>query len=145
MSLATVFFMSCFGYIGLRILLKMELTSLPFRSREARGQSRLDPLVIVRRDALNAVESSALQILEEGSPVDLGLREGHARAEHGPFAVLADADGHENGAVHNRAAVSNLLVSRIHDQIRRLAEISPDARPRAARRARPSLARPATT
>ena len=53
-------------HIGLRILLKMELTPLPFRSRKASGQCRLDSLVSVARDALDAVEAALLEFFEEG-------------------------------------------------------------------------------
>ena len=102
-------------HVGLRVLLKMKLASLPFRSREASGERGLDPFVVVRRDALNAVESTLMEFFEERSPVDFGFRQRDAPAQNGPFAVLADTDGDEDGAIDDGAPVSNLFAACIHD------------------------------
>ena len=98
------------------------ITAIAFQ--EPSRERRFDSLVIVRRDGLDAVESSLLELFAEGSPVDLGFRERDTRAEYGPFAVLANTDGDENGAFYNRTPAPNLFVARIHDQIRRLTQLS---------------------
>ena len=48
----------------------------------------------------------------------LGLAEHHAHAQDGAFAIRADADGDEHGAVHQQAAMAHLFVACVEDKVR---------------------------
>ena len=68
------------------------------------------------------VESALNQTLKKGAPVDFRLAEGDADAEERAFAVGADAQRHQHGAVAQLAVLADLFVAGIEDEIGKGAE-----------------------
>src|SRR5512135_1079281 len=72
-------------------------------------------------DEADATHAAVDQAVEEGSPVDFGFR-GIAGAEHAPSPVRPDADGGEQGGIADHAAVAQLLVAGVEEEIVDLAQ-----------------------
>ena len=51
------------------------------------------------------------------APMDFGLAEGGTDAEDGAFAIGADADGDERGAVAQEATVADFFITGVEDKI----------------------------
>jgi hypothetical protein len=67
--------------------------------------------VVIADHEFHAGEAAELEAGEELTPMDLGLAEGDADAEDGAFAVGADAEGDEDCAVDEMAAVTDFFVA----------------------------------
>jgi len=78
--------------------------------------------VVVADDEFHAGEATELEAGEELAPMDLGLAEGDADAEDGAFAVGADAEGDEDCTVDEMAAVTDLFVACVEEDVGGLAE-----------------------
>ena len=104
--------------VGLGVLLEMELAALPWDGREDGVAGGGHAGVGIADDEAGAVEAPGDQRGEEVAPVDFGLAEGDADAEDGAFAIGADADGDEHGAVAQEAAVAHFFIAGIEDEVR---------------------------
>lgn len=104
--------------VSLGVLLEMELAALPGH----RGKDGLacggHAWMGVADDELGAAQAACDQRREELAPMSLRFTQRHADAQDGAFAICADADGDEHGAVHQQAAMAHLLVAGIEDEIR---------------------------
>lgn len=58
-----------------------------------------------------------LEADQEGPPMNFGLAEGHAAPEEGAFAVGPDAQGNQDGAVEDQAALADFFVAGIQKDI----------------------------
>jgi hypothetical protein len=103
--------------IGLGVLLEMELAALPRDRRKDGGAGGLEAAVVVADDELDAAEAALSEALKEGSPVNFGFAQGDTDAEEGAFAVGADAQGDEDGAVAELAVLADFFVAGIQDEI----------------------------
>lgn len=106
------------GDEGLGVLLKVKLAALPGDGGKDGGSGGGETGMGVTDDVGKAVKAARLERGKEGAPMDLGLTESDADAEDRPFAIKADADGNEDGAVEKLAALANLLVTGIKDEVR---------------------------
>ena len=61
--------------------------------------------------------AAADQAVEEGAPVDFGFRGIAGDAEHAPSPVRPDADGGEQGGIADHAALAQLLVAGVEQEI----------------------------
>ena len=95
----------------------MELAPLPGDGREDRGAGRPEAGMVITDEELDAGETAELKAGEELAPVDLGLAEGDADTEDGLLAVGADGHGDEDGAIDEMAAVADLFVAGVDEDI----------------------------
>jgi len=105
------------GDVSLGVLLEMELAALPRDGGEDGSTGGRESAMGVADDEGETVKASGLERGKEGTPVDLRFAERSADAEDGSLSVGADPDGDENGAVQELAALADLFVSGIQDQI----------------------------
>jgi len=103
--------------IGLGVLLEVELAALPGDSGKDRGARGAQTGMIVANDVGDALEVALLQIEEESPPVGFGLAEGHTEAENRALALGIDAQGDEDGAIDQTAAVADFFVTCVEDEI----------------------------
>jgi len=73
--------------------------------------------MVVADDELDAAHAAVHEVVQEIAPVDLGLGQRGRHAQQAPPAVRADADGRQDGRVADDAAVADLLVPGIEDQV----------------------------
>lgn len=84
----------------------------------AQGKGCMKALVNITVRELDAMQPPIMQRGQALAPVDLRLREAHARAQYSPLVVLVNADGRQEGAVPHRAAVVHILVARVvHEKL----------------------------
>ena len=95
----------------------MELAALPGDGREDGGTGGGQSAVVVADDEAQAMKATGLEGGKEGAPVRFGFAEGDADAEDGAFAIGADPQGHQDGAVEQLAAVADLFVAGVEDQV----------------------------
>jgi hypothetical protein len=62
---------------------------------------------------------AGLEALQERAPMDFGFAEGHGDTQDLAFAIRADAQGNEHGAVQQLAALADFFVAGVDDQIRK--------------------------
>ena len=79
----------------------MELAALPGHGGEDGGAGGAQAGVVIADRQLDAVQAALLQAAEEGAPMDLGFAQGDADAQDGAFAIRADAQGDEDGAIQH--------------------------------------------
>lgn len=103
--------------VSLSVLLKMKLTPLPRNRRKHSSAGRPKSFMIIADDVGDALKASLLEAGEELPPMGLCLAESCADTEDGAFTVLIDAEGNEDGAVDEAAAVADLFVACIQDEI----------------------------
>ncbi len=72
----------------------------------------------VAHDQLDAMEAAGGERPQELSPVDLRLGELDAHAQDRSLAIEANANGHQHGAIDDRAAVADFLVTGVEDHER---------------------------
>lgn len=108
--------------MGLGVLLEMELATLPGHGGKDRRAGGLETGVIVAGDVGNAAQAALQEALEEGAPVDLRFAQGDADAQEGTFAIDTNPHGDQDGAVEQLAALTNLFVAGIQEQIGKVAE-----------------------
>jgi len=104
------------------VLCEVELAPLPGHRRQDGFSCGLEPGVVVAGDEADAAHAALDQAVEELSPVDLGLADRHRRTEHAAPAVGVDADGGQQGHVDDHAAVADLLVAGVEDEVRHVAQ-----------------------
>ncbi len=73
--------------------------------------------MVITDEEFDAGETAGLKAGEELAPVNLGLAQGDADAENGALALGADPQGDEDGAIDEMAAVANLFVAGIDEDI----------------------------
>jgi hypothetical protein len=66
---------------------------------------------------LEGGEAAFLEALEEVAPVDLSFAQGDADPEDGAFAIGADAEGDEHGAIEHAAAMPDFFVAGIEQDV----------------------------
>lgn len=71
-----------FGNISLGMLLKMELTTLPFDAGKNASNGRLDPLMSIGSNGIGDPAASLLERREKVSPMDFRLAESGRNAQH---------------------------------------------------------------
>jgi len=103
--------------VGLGVLLEMELAALPRDGRKDGTTGSREPDVGIADDQADAVKAAGLERGEEVAPMDLGLAEGNADTEDRAFAIGADPDGDEDGAIDKLTAVADFFVTGIEDDI----------------------------
>ena len=104
------------------VLREVELAALPDGTGQDGAAGGLQPGMVVADDEADAAHAAVDQAVEEGSPVDFGFR-GIARdAEHAPSPVRPDADGGEQGGIADHAALAQLLVAGVEQEIVDLAQ-----------------------
>ena len=105
------------GDVSLGVLLEMELAALPRDGGEDGSTGGRESAMGIADDEGEAVKASGLKRGEEGAPVDFRFTESSTDTEDGSFSIGADSDGDENGAVQELAALADLFVSGVQDQI----------------------------
>gem|GEM_PF-1481273 len=95
----------------------MELASLPGNGGEDGSTGGREAAMGIANDEGESVEASGLKRCEKGAPVSFRFAERSTDAQDGALSVGADSDGDENGTVQELAALANLFVSGIQDQI----------------------------
>jgi site-specific DNA recombinase len=100
----------------------VELAPLPRHAGQPGVQRRLEPGVGVADHELDPVQPPGVERPQEVPPVGLGLRERDAHAEDRSLALRVDPDGDQDGAGAHLAAMPDVLVPRIQDQVGRLAD-----------------------
>jgi hypothetical protein len=100
----------------------MELAALPGSGTEHGAAGGTQTGMIVGDDELHTAHAACDQVVEEATPVDLGLRQGDADAEHPSPFVGADTDCREDGCVAHDASCAHLLVAGVEDQVADLTE-----------------------
>lgn len=78
--------------------------------------------MVVGDDIFHPAQAPRLQALQEGAPVDLGLRQGHRDAQRPAPRVRADTDGRKHGRIALHATDAHLLVAGIEEEIADLPE-----------------------
>src|SRR5512144_2042708 len=96
---------------------EVELAALPDGTRQDGAAGGLQPSMVVTDDEADAAHAAVDQVVEEGSPVDFGFRRIAGDAEHAPSPVRSDADGGEQGGIADHAAVAQLLVAGVEQEI----------------------------
>ena len=109
------------------VLREVELAALPDGTGQDGAAGGLQPGMVVTDDEADAADAAVDQAVEEGSPVDFGFRWIAGDAEHAPSPVRSDADGGEQGGIADHAAVTQLLVAGIEQEIVDLAQRPADA------------------
>ena len=104
------------------VLREVELTALPDRAGQDGAASGLQPSMVVTDDEADAAHAAVDQAVEEGAPVDFGFRGIAGDAEHAPSPVRSDADGGEQGGIADHAALAQLLVAGVEQEIVDLAQ-----------------------
>ena len=97
--------------VGLGVLLEMELAALPGDAGEHGLPGGPKALVGITDEQPGGVEAALLEAGQEGAPMDLGLTEGDADAQHRAFAIGAHADGDEHGAVQHLPALADFFIA----------------------------------
>ena len=100
----------------------VELAPLPRHARQTGVQGGLETGVGVADDQLDPVHPPAGQRGEEVPPVDLGLGERDAHPEDRPLTLRVDPDGDQDRTRADLAAVADVLVAGVQDQVGRLAD-----------------------
>ena len=108
--------------VGLGVLLEMELAALPGHGGKDRRAGGFESGVIVAGDVGDAAQAAPQEALEEGAPVNFGFAEGDTDAEQNAFAISADAQGEEDGAIKQLAVLPDLFVAGIQEEIGKRAE-----------------------
>ena len=104
------------------VLGEVELATLPNGAGQDGAAGGLQPGMVVTDDEADAADAAVDQAVEEGSPVDFGFRWIAGDAEHAPSPVRSDADGGEQGGIADHAAVTQLLVAGVEEEIVDLAQ-----------------------
>ena len=73
--------------------------------------------MIITDEQQRGVEAALLEAGQKGAPMDLGFAEGDADAQDGAFAIGADAQGDEHGAIEHLAAQADFFVPRVEEDI----------------------------
>src|SRR5512144_1096831 len=97
-------------------------TALPDGAGQDGAAGGLQPGMVVTDDEADAAHAAVDQAVEEGAPVDFGFRGMAGDAEHAPSPVRSDADGGEQRGIADHAALAQLLVAGIEQEIVDLAE-----------------------
>src|SRR5512143_1001698 len=85
-------------------------------------RAALRPAWSSANDEAHSAHAAGDPAVEEGPPMDFGFREIAADAEHAPPSVRSDADGGEQGCIADHAALAQLLVARVEEEIVDLAQ-----------------------
>ena len=104
-------------HIGLGVLLEMELAALPGDAREDRLAGGPETFVVITDEQAGGMEAALLEAGEKGAPMDLGFAEGDADAQDGAFAIGADAQGDEHGAIEDLASLPDLFIAGVNEDI----------------------------
>ena len=104
-------------HIGLGVLLEMELAALPGDAREHGLAGGPETFVVVTDEQGGGMKAALLEVGEKGPPMDLGFAEGDADAQNGAFAIGADAQGDEHGAIENLSSLTDLFIAGVHEDI----------------------------
>ena len=104
-------------HISLGVLLEMELAALPGDAREDGLAGGPETFVVITDEQRGGMEAALLEAGEKGTPVDLGFAEGDADAQNGAFAIGADAQGNEDGAIEDLAALPDLFIAGVNEDI----------------------------
>ena len=102
------------------VLSEMELAALPECARQNGLASSAEAGVIVAGYRDDATQTAADQAIEEGAPVDFGLRRVGGDAKDAPPTIRIDADSRENGSVPNDATVTLLFVACVEEEWRNM-------------------------
>ena len=106
------------------VLREVELTALPEGAGQDGAAGGLQPGMVITDDEADAAHAAVDQAVEEGAPVDFGFRGIAGDAEHAPSPVRPDADGGEQGGIADHAALAQLLVAGVEQEIVDLAQRS---------------------
>src|SRR5512142_1834172 len=101
---------------------EVELAALPDGTGQDGAAGGLQPGMVVADDEADATHAAVDQAVEEGSPVDFGFRGIAGDAEHAPSPVRPDANSGEQGGIADHAAVAQLLVAGVEEEIVDLAQ-----------------------
>ena len=103
--------------VSLGVLLEMELAALPRDGGEDSSTGGRESAMGIADNEGEPVKTTGLERGEEGTPMNLRLTESGADAQDGALSIGADADGDENGAIQKLAALADLFVSGVENQI----------------------------
>ena len=98
-------------------MLEMELAALPGDGGKDGGSGGGETGMGVTDNEGEAMKAAGLEGGKEGAPVGFSLAQGDADAEDRAFPIEVDADGDKDGAVQELAALADLFVSGIQDDI----------------------------
>ena len=105
------------GHIGLGVLLEVELAALPGDAREHRLAGGAEAFVVITDEQSGGMEAALLETGEKGAPMDLGFAQGDADAQDGAFAIRADTQGDEYGAIEDLSSLTNLFIAGVNEDI----------------------------
>jgi hypothetical protein len=105
------------GHMRLGVLLEMELAALPGDAREDRLAGGAETFVVITDEQRGGMEAALLEAGEKGAPMDLGFAQGDADAQNGAFAIGADAQGDEHGAIEDVASLTDLFIAGVNEDI----------------------------
>src|SRR6516165_4936286 len=100
-----------------RVPQKMHVAALPGGLREHFTNRRLQPLMMVGDDKLDAGETARLQPGEELAPARPALAVGKLDREDLPPTVLVDRHRNQHGLADDDPGLAHLLVARVKDQV----------------------------
>ena len=110
------------GYVGLSILLEMELAALPGDAGKHGSAGSLETGMIIRDDELDAFQPTTDEAVEKGAPMDLRLGKSDRHADHAAPSVGGDAHRNEDGTVDQPACITHTLVAGIEEDVRSFIE-----------------------
>ena len=104
-------------HISLGVLLEMELAALPGDTREHGLAGGAEAFVVIADDQRGGMEAALLEAGEKGAPMDFSFAQGGADAQDGAFAIGADTQGDEHGAIEDLAALTDLFITGVNENV----------------------------
>ena len=80
--------------------------------------------VLISGDEPHSALAAGFQTLQEGSPMDFVLAQGHRSSQDLAFPVQIDAHRQQNGQIAYSSILPHLLVVGIHEQVEILSQLS---------------------
>jgi hypothetical protein len=103
--------------VSLGILLEMKLAALPGDAREDGLAGGPEAFVVITDEQQGGMEAALLQAGEKDAPMDLRFAEGNTDPQDTAFAIGADTQGDQHGAIEHLAALADLFVPRVEEDI----------------------------
>lgn len=104
-------------HVGLSVLLQMELTALPGDATKHRAPRRLQSLMRIADNQLDAGQAALHQTLEELPPMRFVLAHRHRDAQNSALTVVTNTHSDQDRRVTRLPINAHLLVARIQQQI----------------------------
>ena len=106
----------------LGVLLHMELTTLPGNASKDGPSCGFEAGVVVTNEKPHSAQAPLQQALEEGAPVDFGLRELEGDAHEMAFATGVHAQGDQHGDIAYLPVDAHALIAGVQIEIAELSQ-----------------------